>query len=383
MLRRLALPASILAGTLLLAGCNRSSPPPMAGGPGAMPEVGYVKVEAHAETLSTELTGRVTSSRTAEIRPQVGGIIQERTFQEGSQIAAGQVLYRIDPALFQAALDNAQAILTRSRATLERARLRAERKANLTKTKAVSQDEYDDAEAQLKEAMGNLAANEAAVETARINLDFTKVTSPIAGRIGRSAVTQGALVTANQALALATVQQLDPIYVDITRSNRQMLQLRRALEDGRLQRAGDKQAKVTLTLEDGRAYAQPGRLEFSEVTVDRSTGAVTLRASFPNPDKVLLPGMFVRARVEEGVRPDAILVPQKGVQRNRLGQPTALVLAPDDKVEQRVLTIDRAVGNQWLVDSGLSPGDRLIVEGGMKVKPGDQARGVDLKAQHP
>ena len=383
MLRRLALPASILAGTLLLAGCNRSSPPPMAGGPGAMPEVGYVKVEAHPETLSTELTGRVTSSRTAEIRPQVGGIIQERTFQEGSQIAAGQVLYRIDPALFQAALDNAQAILTRSRATLERARLRAERKANLTKTKAVSQDEYDDAEAQLKEAMGNLAANEAAVETARINLDFTKVTSPIAGRIGRSAVTQGALVTANQALALATVQQLDPIYVDITRSNRQMLQLRRALEDGRLQRAGDKQAKVTLTLEDGRAYAQPGRLEFSEVTVDRSTGAVTLRASFPNPDKVLLPGMFVRARVEEGVRPDAILVPQKGVQRNRLGQPTALVLAPDDKVEQHVLTIDRAVGNQWLVDSGLSPGDRLIVEGGMKVKPGDQARGVDLKAQHP
>lgn len=382
MLRRLALPVSIMAGTLLFTGCGKP-PTPATGGPGGVAEVGYLKVEARPETLSTELTGRVTSSRTAEIRPQVGGIIQERTFQEGSQIAAGQVLYRIDPALFQAALDNAQAILTRSRATLERARLRAERKANLTKTKAVSQDEYDDAEAQLKEAMGNLAANEAAVVTARINLDFTKVTSPIAGRIGRSAVTQGALVTANQPLALATVQQLDPIYVDITRSNRQMLQLRRALEDGRLQRAGDKQAKVTLTLEDGRAYAQSGRLEFSEVTVDRNTGAVTLRASFPNPDKVLLPGMFVRARVEEGVRPDAILVPQKGVQRNRLGQPTALVLTPEDKVEQRVLTIDRAVGNQWLVDSGLSPGDRLIVEGGMKVKPGDQVRGVDLKAQQP
>ena len=378
MLRRLALPVSIMAGTLLLTGCGK---PPAVGGPGGVPEVGYVKVEARPETLSTELTGRVTSSRTAEIRPQVGGIIQERTFQEGSQIAAGQVLYRIDPALYQAALDNAQAILTRSRATLERARLRAERKANLTKTKAVSQDEYDEAEAQLKEAMGNVAANEAAVETARINLEFTRVTSPIAGRIGRSAVTQGALVTANQALALATVQQLDPIYVDITRSNRQMLQLRRALEDGRLQRAGDKQPKVTLTLEDGRTYAQPGRLEFSEVTVDRSTGAVTLRASFPNPDKVLLPGMFVRARVEEGVRPDAILVPQQGVQRNRLGQPTALVLSADDKVEPRVLTIDRAVGNQWLVDSGLNPGDRLIVEGSMKVKAGDQARGVDLKAQ--
>jgi membrane fusion protein (multidrug efflux system) len=379
MLHRLGLPVSIMVGTLLLTGCGKP-PPPAASGPGGVPEVGYIKVEARPETLSTELTGRVTSSRTAEIRPQVGGIIQERTFQEGSQIAAGQVLYRIDPALFQAALDNAQAILTRSRATLERARLRAERKANLTKTKAVSQDEYDDAEAQLKEAMGNLAANEAAVETARINLDFTKVTSPIAGRIGRSAVTQGALVTANQPLALATVQQLDPIYVDITRSNRQMLQLRRALEDGRLQRTGDKQAKVTLTLEDGRTYAQSGRLEFSEVTVDRGTGAVTLRASFPNPDKVLLPGMFVRAKVEEGVRPDAILVPQKGVQRNRLGQPTALVLSADDKVEQRVLTIDRAVGNQWLVDSGLKPGERLIVEGGMKVKPGDQARGVDLKA---
>jgi membrane fusion protein (multidrug efflux system) len=380
MLHRLGLPVSIMVGTLLLTGCGKP-PPPAASGPGGVPEVGYIKVEARPETLSTELTGRVTSSRTAEIRPQVGGIIQERTFQEGSQIAAGQVLYRIDPALFQAALDNAQAILTRSRATLERARLRAERKANLTKTKAVSQDEYDDAEAQLKEAMGNLAANEAAVETARINLDFTKVTSPIAGRIGRSAVTQGALVTANQPLALATVQQLDPIYVDITRSNRQMLQLRRALEDGRLQRTGDKQAKVTLTLEDGRTYAQSGRLEFSEVTVDRGTGAVTLRASFPNPDKVLLPGMFVRAKVEEGVRPDAILVPQKGVQRNRLGQPTALVLSADDKVEQRVLTIDRAVGNQWLVDSGLKPGERLIVEGTMKVKPGDPARGVDINAK--
>lgn len=380
MFRRLAFPVSLVTGTLLLAGCNRSSAPPM-GGPGATPEVGYVQVETRPETLSTELTGRVTPSRIAEIRPQVGGIILERTFQEGSQISAGQVLYRIDPALYQATLDNNQALLTRSRATLERARLSAERKANLVKTKAVSQDDYDDAEARLKEAMSDVAAREAAVETARINLDFTRVTSPIAGRIDRSTVTQGALVTANQATALATVQQLDPIYVDITRSNRQMLQLRRALEDGRLQRAGDKQPKVSLTLEDGRAYAQAGRLEFTEVTVDRSTGAVTLRASFPNPDKVLLPGMFVRARVEEGVRPDAILVPQQGVQRNRLGQPTALVLNPEDKVEQRILTIDRAVGNQWLVDSGLNPGDRLIVEGVMKVKPGDQARGVDLKAQ--
>ena len=368
--------APLFVAVLLLVGCDAA--PPAAGPAGALPEVGVVTVETRPATLTTELAGRTTPYRIAEVRPQVGGIIQERAFQEGGQIAVNQVLYRIDPALYQATYDSAKAILNRSRATLERARLKAERYANLAKSKAVSQEEADDAEAALKEAMGNVAANEAALETARINLEYTRVTSPIAGRIGRSAVTQGALVTANQALTLATVQQLDPIYVDLTQSNTQLLQLRRALEDGRLQRPEGQQAKVTLTLEDGSDYAQDGRLEFSEVTVDRGTGAVTLRASFPNPNHVLLPGMFVRARVEEGIRPDAILVPQPGVTRNRLGQPTALVLGADDRVELRTLTLDRAQGHQWLVDSGLSPGDRLIVDGLQKVRPGDLARAAPL-----
>lgn len=380
MLRRVALPVSLLAGPLLLAACGGSSPAPTAGGPGATPQVGYVQVEARPATLTTELPGRTTPYRIAEIRPQVGGIVQERSFQEGARIAANQLLYRIDPAQYQATYDSAKAVLARSRATLERARLKAERYANLAKSKSVSQEDYDDAEAALKEAMGDVAANEAALESARINLEFTRVTSPIAGRIGRSAVTQGALVTANQELALATVQQLDPIYVDLTQSNAQLLRLRRALEDGRLQRPDGKRAKVTLTLEDGSDYPQPGRLEFSETTVDRSTGAVTLRASFPNPDSVLLPGMFVRARVEEGVQPDAILVPQRGVQLNRQGQATALVLGADDRVEQRALVIDRALGNRVLVDSGLKPGDRLIVDGLQKVRPGDKAHGVAVDA---
>jgi len=380
MLRRAVRPiTACLAVTLIVVGCDRPpSQGPGAGGPMAAPEVGYVTVSAGAETLTTELPGRTTPYRIAEIRPQVGGIIQERAFQEGAQIAAGQLLYRIDPAQYQAAYDNAEAVLARSRATLERAKLKAQRYANLAKSKSVSQEDYDDAEAALKEAMGDVAANDAALEKARINLAFTRVTSPIAGRVGRSAVTQGALVTANQELALATVQQLDPIYVDLTQSNAQLLRLRRALDDGHLQRAKNEQPKVTLVLEDGSRYALPGRLEFSEVTVDRSTGAVTLRASFPNPDSVLLPGMFVRALVEEGVRPDAVLVPQKGVQLNRQGQPTALVLAADGTVEQRVLTIDRNMGNRWLVDGGLKPGDRLIVEGLQKVRPGDKARGVEV-----
>ena len=381
MLRRLALPVSIMAGTLLLAGCGRPAPAAPGGGPGAPPELGFIKVEARAATLTTELAGRTTPYRIAEVRPQVGGIIQERAFQEGGQIAVNQVLYRIDPALYQAAYDSAKAALTRSRATADRARIKAERYTNLAKSQSVSQEDYDDTAAALKQAMGTVAADEAALESARINLDFTRVTAPIAGRIGRSTVTQGALVTANQALPLATVQQLDPIYVDLTQSNTQLLQLRRALEDGRLQRPEGKQPKVTLTLEDGSAYPLAGRLEFSEVTVDRGTGAVTLRASFPNPDHVLLPGMFVRARVEEGVRPDAILVPQQGVTHNRLGQPTALLLTADDHVESRVLGAERAIGNRWLVDSGLNPGERLIVEGTQKVKPGDRARGADLSAQ--
>ncbi|NEX19207.1 efflux RND transporter periplasmic adaptor subunit [Thiorhodococcus mannitoliphagus] len=368
-----------LTAALLLAGCDK---PDQAAGPGAggapTPEVGTVTVQARATTLTTELPGRTTSYRIAEVRPQVGGIIQERLFKEGGQIAVGQVLYQIDPAVYQATFDSAKAALARSKATLARAQLKADRYAGLVKANAVSQEDYDDAEAALKEAAASVAVDEADLATARINLEYTRVTSPIAGRIGRSTVTQGALVTANQELALATVQQLDPIYVDLTQSSAQLLRLRRALEDGRLQRPDGDQPKVSLRLEDGSRYPLEGRLEFSEVTVDRGTGAVTLRASFPNPDDVLLPGMFVRASVEEGIRPDAILVPQQGVQRDRRGNPIALVLTASGEVEQRTLKTDRAMGNQWLVDSGLAPGDTLIVEGTQKVRAGAKAQGVDV-----
>jgi len=370
----------VLSAVLSLAGCGSSAPPPKAGA-AAPAEVGVVTVKARPVTLTTELPGRTTPSRIAEVRPQVGGIIQARRFQEGGQIEAGQVLYQIDPAPYQAAYDSAEASLTRSRATMERARLKAERYANLIKAKAVSQEDHDDAAAALKEAAAGVAVDQAALAAARINLAYTTVTSPIAGRVGRSAVTQGALVTANQDLTLATVQQLDPIYVDLTQSSAQLLRLRRALDDGRLEREPGVLPKVSLILEDGTRYPHAGRLEFSEVTVDAGTGAVTMRASFPNPDHVLLPGMFVRATVEEGVRKDAILVPQQGVQRDRRGNPTALVLTEDGKVEQRTLQTDRTIGDQWLVDSGLEPNDRLIVDGIQKVRPGDEALAVAMDDQ--
>lgn len=380
-LRRALWAVPLLAVALTLSGCGESDAPTAGAGAAAAgppPEVGVVTVEANPAVLTTELPGRTSPYRIAEVRPQVGGIIQERPFEEGGQIQAGQVLYQIDPAPYEAAHDSAEAALERARATLERARLKAERYANLVKTKAISQDDFDDAEAAFKEAKASVAVAEADLETARINLEYTRVTSPIDGRIGRSMMTQGALVSAYQELALATVQQLDPIYVDLTQSSAQLLRLRRALEDGRLERAGGEQPEVSLILEDGSTYEHTGRLEFSEVTVNARTGAVTMRARFPNPDSVLLPGMFVRAVVEEGLRPSAILVPQQGVQHDRRGNAVGLVVTEDGTVAQRTLETDRAMGNQWLIDRGLEPGDRLIVEGSQRVRDGAKARVVDL-----
>ncbi|MBN2887081.1 MAG: efflux RND transporter periplasmic adaptor subunit [Chromatiaceae bacterium] len=376
--------APLLLATLAFLGGGAALPRAIAA-PEAqpMPEVGVVEVRARPWMLSTELPGRIIAARIAEVRPQVGGIIQERLFEEGSQIEEGQLLYQIDPALYRAALASAEAELARAQAVEARARLKAERNANLVKSRAVSQEEYDDAAAALLEAKAGVAVAEAALAAARINLDYTQVRAPIAGRIGRSVVTEGALVTANQELALATLQSLDPIYVDLSQSSTQLLRLRRALEDGRLQRAQSEAPRVTLTLEDGSQYAESGRLEFSEVTVDQGTGAVTLRAIFPNPDHLLLPGMFVRARVEEGVRADAILVPQQGVQRDRRGNPSALVVNAENQVEQRELRIDRAVGNHWLIDAGLEAGDRLIVEGVQKVRPGAQVRITPVEIEAP
>jgi membrane fusion protein (multidrug efflux system) len=374
----LALPIGI---ALLLAGCNQTpagsatpaAPPP--------PEVGTVTIVARPTTLTTELPGRTVPYRIAEVRPRVSGLIQDRLFTEGGEISAGQVLYQIDPAVYQAAYDSAEAALARSQATLDRARLKADRYALLATSKAVSQEDNDDTQAALKEAVASVAVDQAALEHARIDLAYSRVESPIAGRIGRSTVTQGALVTANQAEALATVQQLDPIYVDLTQSSTQLLKLRRALADGRLEKPDGEQAKVTLILEDGRVHPHAGRLESSEVTVDQGTGTVTLRATIPNPEEELLPGMFVRARVEEGIRQDAILIPQQGVQHDRRGNPIALVVNDEGKVEERKIEAERAIGDQWLVEAGLRPGDRVIVEGSQKARPGTQVRVMDLSDQ--
>ncbi len=370
---------------LLLAGCGQGSPTGGAGALGQMPppELGVVTLVAEPADLTLELVGRATPYRIAEVRPQVGGIIKSREFQEGGEITAGQPLYLIDPARYEAARDSAEAALVRARATRERAEKKADRYTDLLKSKAGSQEQFDDAQAALKESAADVQVAAADLTKARIELEYTRITSPIDGQIGRSTVTQGALVTANQAQALATVQQLDPIYVDLTQSAAQQLRLRRALEDGRLRRSGDGPPKATLTLEDGSTYPHEGRLEFAEVSVDQGTGTVTLRATFPNPDHVLLPGMFVRAQVEEGTRQEAILVPQQGIQRDRQGQAVALVLNDEDLVEQRQVETDRALGSRWLINEGLKPGDRVIVEGVQKAKPGIKAKAVDWQPATP
>jgi len=369
---------------LSLTGCGPAGAPGGApGATGAPPEVGVVTIAARPTTLVTELPGRTSPYRIAEVRPQVGGIIEARLFEEGGDVTAGQVLYQLDAALYQAAYDSAEAALARSRASLERARLKAARYADLLTADAVSQEDHDDAQAALKEAIATVAVDEAALATARINLAYTRVTSPIDGRVGRSVVTQGALVTANQSLALVTVRQLDPIYVDITQSSAQLLRLRQALDDGRLSRPEGEQPRVRLILEDGSEYPLAGRLAFSEVTVDPGTGAVTMRATFPNPDHLLLPGMFVRALVEEGVREQAILVPQQGVRHDRRGLPTALVVDAAGQVVKRTLTVDRAIDGQWLIDAGLEDGDRVIVEGVQKARAGAEVRAVEIDSPAP
>lgn len=372
-----ALFPALLLFTALSFACNRTeaadgtktaAPPP--------PEVAVVTIAARKVTLTTELPGRTAPYGIAEVRPQVNGLIQKRLFAEGSDVRAGSPLYEIDAAPYEAALDSAKAALARSEANLVAARLRADRYKDLVAINAVSKQDYDDAFAALKQAEASIAADKAAIRTAQINVGYTRVTAPIAGRIGRSAITPGALVTANQPAALAVVQQLDPIYVDVTQSSAELLRLRRDLAAGRLESAGANQAVVRLVLEDGTPYARPGKLQFSEVTVDEQTGAVTLRAVFPNPGHVLLPGMYVRALVQEGVSDGALLVPQKGVTRDPKGNATALVVGADNKVEQRQLETPRSVGDAWLVTKGLAPGDRVVVEGLQKVRPGVRVNAV-------
>jgi membrane fusion protein (multidrug efflux system) len=357
----------ILLFSLISGGCDRQqksqSPPPFA-------EVSVVTVQPQKVILNTELPGRTSAYLIAEVRPQVSGIIQKRLFTEGSNVKAGQMLYRIDPAPFHAALDNANASLGRAEANLPAIRSRAERFKELLTDKAVSQQDYDDAAAALKQAEADVQYWRATVETARINLGYTRIIAPISGRIGISSVTEGALVTAHQPGALATIQQMDPIYVDVPQSTAELLRLQRRLEDGRLKYEAAAQNKVRLILEDGTEYPLEGTLQFRDVTVDPSTGSVIMRVIFPNPKGVLLPGMFVRAVVKEGVNKQALLIPQQAVSRDPKGNPVSLIVDAKGKVQQRMLTVDRTIGDTWLVSSGIAQGDRVIVEGMQKVRPG-------------
>jgi membrane fusion protein (multidrug efflux system) len=367
---RLFTAVTALAGIVALAGCGERSSATAGPSGSPPPEVGVVVVTPQRVILTSELSGRTAPHLIAEVRPQVGGIIRERLFAEGSNVKAGEVLYQIDPAPYQVALDVATANQARAEANVTPLRLKAQRLADLVAIRAVSQQDYDDAQAALKQAEADVAAGKASVEAARINLDYTRITAPISGRIGRSAVTPGALVTANQASPLATIQQLDPLYVDVTETTAELLRLRQRLASGEIKSHDTDSARVKLLLEDGSPYPYEGTLKFSEVTVDQSTGSVTLRTVFPNPEELLLPGMFVRAVLQEGVDEDGILVPQQGVTRNPAGAATALVVGDGDKVEPRLLQVDRAIGDQWLVTAGLKAGDRLIVEGLQRVRPG-------------
>ena len=363
-----------------LAGCGQDRP---AAGPAPEPEAAVVTVRPRPVTLSTILPGRTAALLVSEVRPQVGGIIQKRLFREGTDVKAGEVLYQIDPATYQAAYDSAKAALARAEAAVEPARLKAERYADLVQTNGVSRQDNDDAQAAYKQYVAEVASARAALETARINLGYTRVTAPISGRIGRSSVTPGALVTANQADALATVQKTDPVYVDVTQSTGELLRLRRALADGRLRKAGTDGARVKLLFEDGSAYPLEGTLQFSDITVDPDTSVVTLRALFPNPSRDLLPGLYVRAVLEEGQDENAILVPQAAVTRDSKGNPMVLLVTAENTVERRSITVDRVVGSDWLVSGGLAAGDRVIVEGLQKVTPGGKARAVEMDAANP
>ncbi|WP_296271517.1 efflux RND transporter periplasmic adaptor subunit [Pseudomonas sp. UBA6323] len=360
--------SAIAVAMLGLTGCQESSAPQAQ----QTPQVGVVTLEAKPFALTSEVPGRTSAYRIAEVRPQVNGIIQKRLFTEGSEVKAGQQLYQIDPATYEAAYKSAQATQLSAKSLSDRYKL-------LVNDKAVSQQAYDEARAASLQA-------DAALEQARIDLRYTKVMAPISGRIGRSAVTEGALVSNGQANAMATIQQLDPIYVDVTQSSKEVLRLRRDMAEGRLQKASENAAKVALKLEDGSRYAHEGTLEFSEVAVDESTGSVTLRAVFPNPDHLLLPGMFVHAELLSGVKQNAILAPQQGVTRNQRGEPTAMVVNADNKVEQRVLKADRTAGSAWLVEDGLQEGDRLITEGLQFVQPGAEVKAVpatNVKTEQP
>jgi membrane fusion protein (multidrug efflux system) len=361
----------VLVASLALAACNSSAPTGATPPGGAKPpqDVGVVTLQTQPVTLSTDLPGRTSPFRVAEVRPQVNGVLQSRMFTEGTDVKKGDQLYQIDPAPYQAALDSALAQLQHAQAAEGIAKAQADRYQALKGSNAISKADYDTTMATQAQALADIAAAKAAVETAQINLTYTKVLAPISGRTGRS-ITEGALVTANQSTALVTIQQLDPIYVDIPQSTVLITRLRREVASGQIKSVGNEEAPITLSLEDGSPYEQSGTLQFSEVTVDQSTGSVILRAVFPNPKAFLLPGMFVTAHIEEGVADQGILVPQQGVMRDPRGQASVFLVSPGDKVELRNIKTDRAIGDKWLVTQGLAAGDRVIIRGLQKVAPG-------------
>jgi membrane fusion protein (multidrug efflux system) len=360
--------AAIVVATLL-AGCGAQQPPAP-----PPPAVGVVVLKSESVTLLRELPGRISAVETSDVRPQIGGVIKRRLFTEGSIVHAGQLLYEIEDAPYRAALGSARGGLARAQAAIYSTRLQAERYRGLVGINAVSKQESDNADAAAQQARADVASQQAAVQTAQVNLDFTRIRAPISGRIGRSLFTPGALVQAGQASPLATIQRTDKVYVDVTQSAAQILDLKDSLRAGGVTRNDADGARVQLLLPNGKVYPIEGRLQFSEVTVDPTTGAVTLRATFPNPDGLLLPGLYVRAKLVEGIRQQAIMAPQQGISHDPRGRATAMVVNAGNKVEPRVVTTDRAVGDKWVVTSGLKPGDRLIVEGLVNLQPGTVVR---------
>jgi membrane fusion protein (multidrug efflux system) len=371
---------ALVAALAALAGCSGAKPAAPAAQP---PEVSVVTVQRASVPVTTELPGRTSAYLVAQVRTRVDGIVLKRDFTEGADVKAGQRLYQIDPAPFRAALDSAMGALQKSQANLVAMNAQEERYKQLVAGNAVSKQEYDNAVSTRGQAAADVVFGKAGVETARINLGYTSVVSPITGRTGPSVVTQGAFVQASAATLLTTVQQIDPIYVDLNQSSIQGLQLRRDVASGKVKLNGPAQAKVTLFMEDGTRYPRPGTLQFTDITVDQSTGSVTVRALFRNPGSVLLPGMFVRARIDEGVNENALLVPEVGVTHNPQGQPTALVVGADGKVVLRTIQATRTFGDKWVVDGGLNAGDRVIVSGSQKVQPGMTVRTIDAAARPP
>ncbi len=375
--RPLVVTLSAIACAVLIAGCSE---PTAQVGPPSAPEVTVVTTQARSVALTTELAGRTSAYLISEVRPQVGGIVKKRLFKEGSDVKAGETLYEIDPATYRANHSSAKAALAKAQANLKVVGLRAARYKELVKIDAVSKQDNDQAVAELLQAQADVASARAALDMAAINLGYTDIKAPISGRIGQSAITPGALLSANQAAPLARIQQLDPIYVDVSQSSVELLRLRQALASGSLTSTDQARANVKLTLEDGSVYRHSGELQFSDVSVDPGTGMVTLRAVFPNPEMQLLPGMYVRAVLEEGVREQAILVPQQGVTRDSKGNATALLVNAEGKVEARVLEATRTIGDQWLVEGGIASGERVIVEGVQKVRPGVAVSAIEKSA---